>query len=57
MMKDIAIFDTMYNQNLQYFKDLFENESFGPLMVVGYNCLNYKIINIKNHVYGYFNKK
>ena len=44
-------------KNLQYFKDLFENESFGPLMIVGYNCLNYKIINIKNHVYGYFNKK
>ena len=44
-------------KNLKYFNDLFKNESFGPIMIIGYNCLNYKIMNMRNHVYGKFSKK
>ena len=44
-------------QSFKYFKELLLCSTFGFEMVVGYNCLNYKITNIKNHIFGRFKNK
>lgn len=38
----------------EYFNEL--NSNYDLAMIVGYNCLNYKITNIKNHIFGRFIK-
>ena len=43
-------------KTFKYFKELNKN-SFGLMMVVGYNCLKYKQMNIKNHIFGRFKNK
>lgn len=43
-------------KSFKYFNELFSSESFGFEMIVAYNCLDYKIMNIKNHIFGKFKK-
>ena len=38
--------------SFEYFNELNSNYDFA--MIVGYNCLNYKITNIRNHIFGQF---
>ena len=38
--------------SFEYFNEL--NSNYDLAMIVGYNCLNYKITNIKNHIFGRF---
>ena len=42
-------------KSFEYFDQLKPFTSYSFPMIVGYNCLNYKIPNIKNHIYGLFN--
>ena len=39
----------------EYFDEL--NTEYDFAMIVGYNCLNFKIMNIKNHIFGKFGNK
>jgi hypothetical protein len=38
--------------SFKYFNEL--NSNYDLAMIVGYNCLNYKITNIRNHIFGRF---
>jgi hypothetical protein len=42
-------------KNFDYFNEL--NTEYDFAMIVGYNCLNFKIMNIKNHIFGKFGNK
>lgn len=41
-------------KNISYFKKYFNNYSLA--MIIGYHCLDYQTTNIKNHIFGRFNK-
>jgi hypothetical protein len=38
----------------EYFNELYKLNKICFAMIVGYNCLNYKIQNLKNHIFGFF---
>jgi len=44
-------------QQYKYFLKLNPKKSYSFAMIIGYNYLNYKIMNIKNHIYGMFKNK
>lgn len=53
--KNISAYLNKVN-SFEYFDELNKNDSFGLIMVVGYNCIKYKQMNISNHIFGKFKK-
>lgn len=45
-------------KNIDYFQKYFNSDNiyYSLMMIIGYFCMNYKIMNIKNHIFGNFDK-